>query len=286
VGNSPTTLGVDLFNTRHYMPYQTTVSAYTQRRNGGRVTVSPRFGDDKYTLTTSYTYEKVRISDIDSAYTGVLTPGTSETSSIYVEFARDTRDSVWDPTRGTKASLGIEYAGGPLQGQVNYYKPTASYSYNLKLFSIDEYPFVMSIGNRLGMVGSFGRTKDVPVYERYFLGGADTIRGYSNNGQIGPENGGNVYDVANLEFKFPLAREKKRTIVQWAFFLDAGNSWDRFDDVSARFGSGVTNLKVGAGFGIRFTTPAFPIRLDWGYGFNHASGQQKSDIYFTMGNLF
>jgi outer membrane protein insertion porin family len=286
VGDSPTTLGVDLFNTRHYMPYQNTVSAYTQKRNGGKITVAPRFGDDKYHLTTSYTYEKVRISAVDSQYTGVLTPGTSETSSIYVEFARDTRDNVWGPTRGTRSSLGIEYAGGPLQGQVNYYKPTAAYSYNKTLFSIDDYPFVMAFGNRLGMVGSFGDTRSVPVYERYFLGGADTIRGYSNNGQIGPMNGGNVYDVANLEFKFPLAREKKRTIVQWAFFLDAGNSWDKFDDVSARFGTRSTNLKAGAGFGIRFTTPAFPIRLDWGYGFNHRTGEQKSDIYFTMGNMF
>lgn len=286
VGDSPTTLGVDVFNTRHYKPYQTTVSAYTEKRTGGKLTVAPRFSEDKYHLTTSYTYEKVRISEVDALYSDVLLEGTSVTSSIYVEFARDTRDNVWDPTRGTKTSIGLEYAGGPLQGQVDYYKPTLSYSYNLKLFSIDDYPFVLAAGSRLGMVGRFGQTKSVPVYERYFLGGADTIRGYSNNGQIGPLNGGRVYTVANIEFKFPLARERKRTIVQWAFFFDIGNAWDNFQEVSSRFGTGTTNLKAGAGFGIRFTTPAFPIRLDWGYGFNHKPGEQRSDIYFTMGNLF
>ena len=286
VGDSPTTLGVDVFNTRHFKPYQTTVSAYTEKRTGGKLTVAPRFSEDKYHLTTSYTYEKVRVSEVDALYKDVLLEGTSVTSSIYVEFARDTRDNVWDPTRGTKTSLGIEYAGGPLQGQVNYYKPTLSYSYNLKLFSIDDYPFVLAAGSRLGMVGRFGATKSVPVYERYFLGGADTIRGYNNNGQIGPLNGGRVYSVANIEFKFPLARERRRTIVQWAFFFDIGNAWDNFREVSSRFGTGTTNLKAGAGFGIRFTTPAFPIRLDWGYGFNHKPGEQRSDIYFTMGNLF
>jgi len=83
-----------------------------------------------------------------------------------------------------------------------------------------------------------------------------------------------------------MARERRRTIVQWAFFFDAGNSWDRFDDVSLRTGEGEKQLKTGAGFGIRFTTPAFPIRLDWGYGFNHKDGEQRSDIYFTLGNLF
>ena len=286
VGDSPTTLGVDIFNTRHYKPYQTTLSAYTEKRTGGKITVAPRFSDDKYHLTTAYTYEKVRISEVDPLYTGILQEGTSVTSSLYVEIARDTRDNVWDPTRGTKNSLGVEYAGGPLQGAVNYYKPTLSSSYNLKLLSIDEYPLVLAVGNRLGMVDSFGSTKSVPVYERFFLGGAETIRGYSNNGQIGPLNGGRVYDVANIELKFPLAREKRRTIVQWAFFFDIGNSWENFSKVSARVGTGTTDLKAGAGFGIRFTTPAFPIRLDWGYGFNHKPGEQKSDIYFTLGNLF
>ncbi len=286
IGDHPTSLGVNLYHTRHYMPYQTTLSAYSQRSTGGKITLGPRFDNDKYHLTTAYTYEQVRIAEVDPLYTGVLQEGTSVTSSIYVEFARDTRDNIWDPTRGTKTSLGIEYAGGPLLGDVDYYKPTFSYSYNMKLFDLGDYPFVMSFANRLGMVGHYGPTKSVPVYERYFLGGADTIRGYANNGQIGPLNGGNAYDVANLEFRLPLAREKRRTIVEWAFFLDAGNSWESFNDVSGRFGTGVTNLKAGAGFGIRFTTPAFPIRLDWGYGFNHKPGEQKSDIYFTLGNLF
>ncbi|OGR64383.1 MAG: outer membrane protein assembly factor BamA [Elusimicrobia bacterium GWB2_63_22] len=286
IGSHPTSLGLDIFNTRHYKPYRDTVSAYTERRTGGKISLGPRFQDDKYHLTTSYTYEQVRIYEVDDIYAGELQDGTSVTSSVYVEFARDTRDSTYDPTRGCRTSLGLEYAGGALQGDVNYYKPTFSHSYNLKLFSIDEYPFVLSIANRLGFVGRFGSTKSVPVYERYFLGGAETVRGYSNNGQIGPLNGGKVYDVMNIEFKFPLARERRRTIVQWAFFFDIGNSWDGFDDVSGRIGTGTSNLKAGAGFGIRFTTPAFPIRLDWGYGFNHKPGEQRSDIYFTLGNLF
>ena len=288
IGNHPTTLGLDIFNTRHYMPYETTLSAYTQKRTGAKVTLGPRFEDDKYNLTTSYSLEKVRISDVSTNpdYTKILLEGTSVTSSIYVEFARDTRDNIWDPTRGSKASIGVDLTGGPLMGDVNFYKPNLTYTYNLKLFSIDDYPFVFAVSNKAGYGAGFGKTPQLPVYERYFLGGADTIRGYNNNGQVGPLNGGNVYDILNLEFHFPLAREKKRTIVQWGFFLDVGNSWNHFDNVSMRTGSGVNDLKIGAGFGIRFTTPAFPIRLDWGYGFNHKSGEQLSDIYFTLGNLF
>ncbi|HOI41774.1 MAG TPA: outer membrane protein assembly factor BamA, partial [Elusimicrobiales bacterium] len=286
IGDSPTSLGLNLFNTRRYRPYRTSLSAYTERRTGGKITLAPRFEDDKYTLTTSYTYERVQIMDVADVYAGELTEGTSVTSSIFVEFARDTRDSIWDPTRGGRGAIGLELTGGPLMGDVDFYKPALSYSHNFKLFSIDDYPFVLSIANRLGYVARFGDTERVPFYEKYFLGGSETVRGYNSNGQIGPPEGGRLYGVMNLEFKFPLARERRRTIVQWAFFFDAGNSWDRFDDVSLRTGEGEKQLKTGAGFGIRFTTPAFPIRLDWGYGFNHKDGEQRSDIYFTLGNLF
>jgi outer membrane protein insertion porin family len=282
----PTTLGLDIFNTRHYMPYRDTLSAYTERRTGGKVTLGPRFEDDKYHLTTSYTYEKVEVFEVDALYKDELIQSKNTNSSVYVELARDTRDNVWDPTRGSRSSIGADLTGGPLGGDVNYYKPSFTHSYNLKLFSIDEYPFVFALSNKFGYGAGFGHTPKLPVYERFFLGGADTIRGYNNNGQIGPLNGGNAYDVLNLEFHFPLAREKKRTIVQWAFFMDIGNSWEHFNDVSLRSGSKINDLKMGAGFGIRFTTPAFPIRLDWGYGFNHKPGEQLSDIYFTLGNLF
>ncbi|MBI4655537.1 MAG: outer membrane protein assembly factor BamA [Elusimicrobia bacterium] len=286
IKNKPTSFGIDIFNTRRYRPYGSELSAYTERRSGAKITLGPRFQDDKYHLTTSYTYEKRKIFDVKDVYKDALTEGTSVISSVYVEFARDTRDNIWDPTRGTRLSLGLDFAGGLFQGDLNYYKPSVSYSWNQKLFSIDDYPFVVSVLNRFGFVDRFGSTGSVPVFEKYFLGGGETIRGYNNNGQIGPAEGGKIYDVVNIEFKFPLARERKRTIVQWAFFLDFGNSWTKFRDVRYEFGTGADKLKAGAGFGIRFTTPAFPIRLDWGYGFNHRLGEEKSDIYFTLGNVF
>ncbi|MFH1618573.1 MAG: outer membrane protein assembly factor BamA [bacterium] len=286
IGNSPTSFGLDLFNTRRLRPYGSATLAYAEKRTGGRVRLGPRFQDDKYHINLAYGYEKISIANVTEVFKGTLAEGTSVTSSISVEFVRDTRDNIWDPTRGTKLSLGVEFTGGPLQGDVDYYKPSMGASWNYKLFSIGDYPFVFALANRFGFVGRHSDTKSIPVFEKYFLGGPDTVRGYNITAQVGPPEGGKVFDVFNAEFRFPLARERRRTIVQWAFFFDIGNSWDRFDHINTRFGSGVKNLKAGAGFGIRFTTPAFPIRLDWGYGFNHKSGEQPSEIYFTMGNLF
>ena len=277
---------LNLYNTRHYKPYQTTLHAYTEKRTGSRISITPRFDDDKYYFTTAYTLERIQVYDVDSSYRSAIEEEENMTSSVYLEAGVDTRDSVWDPTRGQKFSLGIEYAGGPFFGDVNYYKPTASYNINQKLLSLGDHALVLAISNRFGFAERFGDTPEVPVYERYFLGGADTIRGYKNNGQIGPENGGKVYDVANVELRIPLAKEKRRTIVQFAAFFDIGNSWNKFDEISLRTGRSRNQLKSGAGFGIRFTTPAFPIRLDWGYGFNHNKGEDLSDIYFTMGTMF
>lgn len=286
VRGKPTSLGFDLFNTRRLRPFGGDSTAFYEKRLGGRIRVGPRFEDDKYRLNFSYSFEKVSIDNVAVQFKDALSEGTSVTSNISAEFVRDTRDNVWDPTRGSRNSIGIELTGGPLQGDLDYYKPSFSSSYNHKLFSIGNYPFVLSFANRFGFVDRFGDTRSVPVFEKYFLGGADTIRGYSPTGQVGPEFGGRVFDVFNMEFKFPLARERKRTIVQWGFFLDIGNAWDDFSGMTFGFGTGTRKLKAGAGFGIRFTTPVFPIRLDWGYGFHHRTGEDKTEIYFTLGNLF
>jgi outer membrane protein insertion porin family len=126
----------------------------------------------------------------------------------------------------------------------------------------------------------------VPAYERIFLGGADTVRGYETTGQIGPQRGGELYYIGNVELKFPLAREGRRTIAQLAAFFDIGGSWNQFDEIKLRSGQATNELKMGVGMGLRLVTPSLPIRLDWGYGLNHKVGEKRAFIYFSMANLF
>ncbi|OGS09477.1 MAG: hypothetical protein A2386_01685 [Elusimicrobia bacterium RIFOXYB1_FULL_48_9] len=112
------------------------------------------------------------------------------------------------------------------------------------------------------------------------------MRGYQYRSEIGPTEGGKVSTVFNIEYKFPIVQEKKRTILQGAFFADAGGAWDDIKDLNLEIGNGTRNIKTGVGFGIRFTTPVFPLRLDWGYGLNHNTGEELSQFYFTIGNIF
>lgn len=288
VGNSPTSLGVDVFHTRRINPFQGDLSAYTERRTGGTIRVGPRFQEDKYLLNFSYTLQQVIVEGIDpnQNFGGALTPSTSVQSLIGAEFARDTRDSLWDPTRGSRNGVGATLSGGPLLGDINFLEPTVTNQVHWTLYNPEDWPFVLSFFHRGGYVTQFGATKEVPVQNRFYVGGQDSLRGYSPSGEAGYVSGGKIYQVANLEFGFPLAREHHKSIVKMVFFADAGGAWDRVSDYNLRIGAKETSVRTNVGLGIRFVTPAFPIRLDYGYGLNHRPGEKLYQINFGLGPLF
>lgn len=290
----PTSLGVDAFNTRRYRSFVTENQAYTEKRIGGRVKVGPRFNDDIYQLSFGYSFENVDIYDIDPKY--MYTPGKkpgeyiekgkTNISTFSADAAIDTRDNMWDPTRGWRNSLGVALAGGPIGGDLDLWYFNARSIFNHTVLNVGgNYPIVFVLSNKFGSVQPYGRTKYVPPYEKFFLGGADTVRGYERAGEIGPAYGGDMYYVMNAELRFPIAREGRRNMAQFAFFFDMGNSWDHFDDIDFSLGPNEHQFKAGVGVGLRFTTPALPIRIDWGYGLNHAKGQDKSHFYFNMSNM-
>lgn len=290
----PTSLGVDAFNTRRYRSFVTENQAYTEKRIGGRVKVGPRFNDDIYQLSFGYSFENVDIYDIDPQYLYAdgkkpgeyLEKGKTNISTFSADVAVDTRDNMWDPTRGWRNSMGVALAGGPIGGDLDLWYFNARSIFNHTVLNIGgNYPIVFVLSNKFGSVQPYGRTKYVPPYEKFFLGGADTVRGYERAGEIGPAYGGDMYYVMNAELRFPIAREGRRNMAQFAFFFDMGNSWDHFDDIDFSMGPNENQFKAGVGVGLRFTTPALPIRIDWGYGLNHDKGQDKSHFYFNMSNM-
>lgn len=286
VNDKPVSLGVDVFNTRRVNPFDTSLSAYVEKRTGGTIRVGPRFSEDRWQLNFSYSLSRIRIENVESQFSGVLSEGTSILSTFGAELARDTRDSIWDPTRGSRNSLGANISGGPFQGDIHLFKPYFANQKHWTLFTVEDWPFVLSFYNRGAYATQFNKTPQVPVQDRYFIGGQDSLRGYSPSGEAGFRQGGKFYDVANLEFGFPLARERRKTIVKLVFFGDIGGSWDRVKDISGRIGSNERDLKSDVGFGLRFVTPAFPIRLDYGYGLNHRTGERLYQINFGLGPLF
>lgn len=292
--DKPTSLGVDLFNTRRYRSFSTENQAYTEKRLGGRIKVGPRFNDDIYQLSFGYSFENIDIYDIDPLFvcqpgqdpSKCIAKGDTNMSTLSADFAIDTRDNIWDPTRGWRNSIGLALAGGPIGGDLDLWYLNARSIFNHTVWNVGgNYPIVFVLSNKFGSVQAYGRTTEVPPYEKFFLGGADTIRGYERAGEIGPEYGGDMYYVMNAELRFPLAREGRRNMAQLAFFFDLGNSWNKFDDLDFSLGPGENQFKAGVGVGLRFTTPSLPIRIDWGYGLNHDSGEDRSHFYFNISNM-
>ena len=293
--DKPTSLGVDLFNTRRYRSFYTENQAYTEKRLGGRIKVGPRFNDDIYQLSFGYSFENIDIYDIDAQFLppnanpgdpNYLQKGDTNMSTFSVDFAIDTRDNMWDPTRGWRNSLGLALAGGPIGGDLDLWYLNARSIFNHTVWNVGgNYPIVFVLSNKFGSVQAYGRTTEVPPYEKFFLGGADTIRGYERAGEVGPLYGGDMYYVMNAELRFPLAREGRRNMAQLAFFFDLGNSWNKFDDLEFSLGSDENQFKAGVGVGLRFTTPSLPIRIDWGYGLNHKANEDRSHFYFNISNM-
>jgi len=290
----PTSLGVDLFNTRRYRSFATDNQAYTEKRIGGRVKVGPRFNDDIYQLSFGYSFEHIDLYDIEERFkcapgkdpSECIAEGTTNMSTVSADFAIDTRDNIWDPTTGWRNSIGLALAGGPIGADLDLWYLNARSIFNYTVWNVGgNYPIVFVLSNKFGSVKPYGRTKEVPPFEKFFLGGADTVRGYERAGEIGPEYGGDMYYVMNAELRFPLAREGRRNMAQFAFFFDLGNSWNDFDDLEFSLGPDHNQFKAGVGVGLRFTTPSLPIRIDWGYGLNHGPDEDRSHFYFNISNM-
>ncbi len=283
--NKNASLTLSAFNIERKRDYAQYSDAYKENRTGIAVKVGPRISD-YISMMFGYTYEHVRIYDIDSNVRKEIEEATDlsrdRTSSVIWQIAYDSRDYVFDPSRGNRQLFNLQIAGGPFGGNVNFVKGQVKSSWFIPTF----WRFVLSFNFNAGVINSYGGQPTVPLYEKFYVGGADTVRGYKYRTEIGPDDGGKVMGVLNIEYKFPIVSERGRTILQGAFFYDIGGTWAEMDDVNLTLGTGVNNLRSGVGFGIRFATPVFPLRLDWGYGLNHKEGEALQQFYFTIGNVF
>ena len=290
--DKPISLGFDVYNTIRERLFDSDSSPdYTENRSGAGIRVGPRFSDI-WSLLFNYAFTKIQVSRVREQFKNQIKEENQITSSFGTELARDTRDYYFDAARGSRNSISVNLTGGPFQGNVHFVKSIFSSSWYWTTFKIGHYPYVFSVNARAGGVQEYAPSETVPIFERFFVGGADSVRGYQSRGEIGPMDGGRAFTVMNAEYKVPLYVENKRRILQLVFFADIGGAWRSGKDIGIKVGQSGNAfdneryLKSAVGFGLRITTPVFPIRLDWGYGLNHRPGEDLSQIHFTLGNLF
>jgi outer membrane protein insertion porin family len=296
----PMSLGIDIFNTTRLQQLGTITNAYWTRDRGASITVGPRFSDI-YTLSLGYSLSsQLRYNVAPDSFTrsAVLSPDCANDpncgefralySNFTEQFIRDTRDNQFDPTRGTRSSLAIVEGGLVPADSIKFYKPIVDSSIHIPTF----WKFVLSLHGQWSYVKPYGDSTLTDIQTQLFhIGGSDTVRGYQL-GAVGvsglPGNpGGQIMNVYNVEYKFPIAPDEHgKTLLQGVLFYDVGGDWDNFREIHYRIGTGPYGLRSGAGFGIRFKTPVFPLRLDFGIPLNHQPGEAETQFYFTVGSLF
>jgi outer membrane protein insertion porin family len=171
--------------------------------------------------------------------------------------------------------LGAENSGGILGGDNDFYRVSGDFQYYYPLF----WKFVGYGRVLLGLVDGYSG-EEVPLWERFYVGGVRTIRGFEY-GEAGPEDeteeiiGAEKEVVANIELLFPVSEEMG---IRGAIFFDFGKGFDRFEDMSP--------LRTSAGFGIRWLTPLGPLKMDYGFNLSPEDDEEGSRFHFFIGGTF
>ncbi len=258
---------------------------YDENRTGGDIRLGKRIGEDLSVYLT-YKNETVKISDIDTGASQDIwdEEGSNDISSLRLSLVRDTRNNVFDPSRGSRTIIATEYAGGFLQGDKDFIKCTLDSNW----FFNPVGKIILDLSFVTGWVESFGDSERVPIYERFYAGGGESIRGYEER-RVGPKGvngdpiGGRLLGLGNIEVTFPLVQneEKDRSIIKGAVFCDSGYVWADPGDFD------LGDLHTGVGVGVRINTPIGPVRLDYGYPLDIDPGEEKKGrVHFRMGSTF
>lgn len=265
--------GFDLFNwTREYDEYDKESTGF-----------GLRFGYPigwKWHLGTSYTFDDTKLTDLgpDPSQAILDSLNINTTSAVKVGFSRDTRNKFPDATDGATHNFSIKYAGGILGGDAAFTKFDAATNYYFPL------PWETSFHYKLaGGWAVANETHKLPVYEKYYLGGINTIRGFKS-GNISPIDpatlekiGGGKMWYTNLEWIFPLVEEAG---LKGVVFLDGGNVYDTNDNWD------FSEIKKSAGFGFRWLSPMGPLRLEWGYNLDKKEEEVQDNWDFSIGGSF
>ncbi|MEO8603746.1 MAG: outer membrane protein assembly factor, partial [bacterium] len=223
--------------------------------------------------------------------------GTSWTTAVAPFLLYDGRDDPFAPTRGVFDTARFRYAL-PGISTVSFGKLNLQHSQAIPLASWLAFIYTARIG--------YGRTFDgedvLPIRERFFIGGATTVRGYSENslGPMSPRSeqdgvfkgevvlGGDLAMILNLEARVPIYGQ-----LSAAAFLDTGGLFLVQCDSSCETTNHVTNnafswdnFRKGAGPGLRYMTPVGPISLDYGFKIDRRPGESLGEVHFSISGTF
>ena len=236
--------------------------------------------------TMAYEFTKDTISNIESGAPAAISDakGSSLTSAVIPGFTYDSRDHFFNPTEGTKSLFAVKIAG--LGGDSRFVKADIGGRWYYPLLKDPNWggSYVLALGGALGYGVGYAKSSssghDLPLFERYFPGGINSVRGYADR-SLGPKEDGDVVGgdkqaIMNVELLFPIAEQYG---LRGVAFFDVGQAFSSSQNISW------SEFRRSVGMGARWMSPFGPLRVELGFPLNKKPGDDTSVLGFGAGNL-
>jgi outer membrane protein insertion porin family len=202
--------------------------------------------------------------------------GTLFISGIIPGILYDTRDNIFEPKKGIFAGASLKFTSPIFFSESDFIK----FSFFGNYYRALSKRFVFAASFRGGLARGYRGTTELPIVERFFLGGRTTVRGYDQDllgpkGEDGNPTGGNAFLMQSLELRASLGKG-----FGLVAFLDGGNVWLETNDID------LMEWKFTPGIGLRYKTPVGPLRFDYGYKLEDEPGQSRGVFHFSIGHAF
>ncbi|MEW6387487.1 MAG: outer membrane protein assembly factor BamA [Thermodesulfobacteriota bacterium] len=269
----PLALGFDAFS------WEREYDEYNRQSFGGSLRAAHPLRWQYTRLYGLYRFENVKLTDLGPRPAAAIAEAAKirNTSAAGITVRRDSRDAIFTPTRGSDNAVNLELAG--LGGDTAFLRYIAESGWY--------YPLIWStVGVIHGRIGYMQRLPwgALPAYEKFYLGGIDTIRGFKF-AEISPRDpltneriGGEKFVQFNLEYRFPIPLIRRFGFMG-AVFFDAGN-------VYANNVNYFSSMRTSVGTGFRWFSPLGPLRVEWGYNLRPKPWEKHSAWEFTVGSSF
>ncbi|HVO23412.1 MAG TPA: outer membrane protein assembly factor BamA [Candidatus Margulisiibacteriota bacterium] len=234
-----------------------------------------------------YQAEETRVFDVepDVLAFNPQDQGHLRTLSLTPFVLYDGRDDAFVPHRGVFESMRVKFAPEQLGSEIPFVRIIGQHSQYVPI--ADDVIFAYAL--RGGWARAYTSGNQVPIRERFYLGGRTTVRGFSENsvgpqGNLGNPIGGDWAINVNSQVTFPLIFGLGGEV-----FADGGGAYVEH----CPSGQGITgcainfeNFRRSAGLGLRYVTPVGPITLEYGFKLDRRSGESVGEVHFSIGNIF
>ncbi len=257
--------------------WETDYDTYDKHSIGGSVRLSyPVYDFTRVNIRYIYDVSDVKNIVEEASESIKDLEGTNITSSVSTTLKYDSKDRVFNTTKGSEHSITIQYAG--LGGNIAFTKYLAETGWYIPLF----WDTVGFLHGKTGYVKENSGGK-LPDYERFYLGGMNSLRGFEWRDihvydEDGREIGGDKFVQFNVEYLIPLI---KKAGVVGVLFADIGNVYNNDENIDFH------DVRESAGFGFRWYSPMGPMRLENGYILDAKEGEDKGGRWeFSVGTAF